>query len=59
MNEGFADLSQGEKSMLDSFAEQILALQTPSYIEFIKRGGLGTSDAFWVATGELTDENLK
>ena len=59
MNEGFTDLSESERKMLDRFADEILDLQTPSYIEFIKRGGLGTSEALWVATKDVSDAELR
>lgn len=54
MDDHFADLSEQDKKMLDSFAGQILQLQTPSFIEFYRRGGLGTGDSFYISTSEPT-----
>lgn len=59
MNEKFTDLTESEKKMLNSFADEILDLQTPSFIQFIKRGGLGTSSSLYLATTEMSDEDLK
>lgn len=44
--------------MLNGFADEILDLKTPAFLEFVKRGGLGTSESFYVATSELSDEQI-
>lgn len=59
MTENFKDLSEDEKKMLDSFAEQIIQLKTPSFLWFNKWGGLGTSDSYYFASNPPSEQELR
>ena len=58
MNEKFEDISPEDKKMLQSLADQIVNLKTATFRELERWGGLGTSDAYYAASQELSDEEL-
>lgn len=45
--------------MLNELADQIMSLKTSSFMELVKLGGLGTSTGFYVASQELSAEELE
>ena len=45
MEERFYDIPDAEKQILNSLAEDIISLKTPTFWKLVEEGGLGTEEA--------------